>query len=376
MKIGFDAKRLFNNFTGLGNYSRTLVNQLSKQFPQNEYSLYTPKYKLNSETEHFAYQKNIHLRAPKKALPLWREVRSLKLIKKDGIDIYHGLSHELPIGIQKAKVKSIVTIHDLIFKVYPKTYKSVDRAIYDHKFKYACQNSDAIVAISESTKHDIVKYYGISEDKIKVVYQACNPLYLDLQSESEVKAVFQKYQLPKHYLLYVGSIIERKGLLKIVQALELTPKDNRLPLAIIGKGGDYAEKVKAYAKEKGLEEHLIWTLVESNKELQALYQGASIFIYPSIYEGFGIPVVEALLSNTPVVTSNVSSLPEAAGPNSKCVNPNSPEEISKAITEILENPTLQETMKEEGRKYAETTFNNESVTAQMMEVYEKVLSSK
>ncbi len=376
MKIGFDAKRLFNNFTGLGNYSRTLVNQLSKQFPKNEYSLYTPKYKLNTETEHFAYQKNIKLRAPRKALPLWRELRSLKMIKKDGIEIYHGLSHELPIGIQKSGIKSVVTIHDLIFKVYPKTYKTIDRGIYDRKFKYACQKSDVIVAISESTKQDIIKYYGIPEDKIEVVYQACNPLYLNLQSDKEVEQVKVNYKLPEKYLLYVGSVIERKGLLKIVQALELLKEEERLPVVIIGKGGEYAEKVKEYAIQNDLSKYLIWSSVKSNKDLQAIYQGAQIFIYPSIYEGFGIPVVEALLSNTPVITSNVSSLPEAAGPNSKCVNPESSKEIANSIIEIIGNPSLQETMKTEGRKYAETAFNIDSVTEQMMNVYLKVLSSK
>jgi glycosyltransferase involved in cell wall biosynthesis len=291
-------------------------------------------------------------------------------MEKDGLDVYHGLSHELPLGIQKTAIKSVVTIHDLIFKIYPKTYKAFDRMIYDHKFKYACQKSDKIVAISESTKNDIVDFYGIDEDKIEVVYQACSPLYLDLQSAEAVKKVKVKYQLPENYLLYVGSVIERKGLLKIIQALELIKKEDRLPLVIVGEGGSYAEKVKKYADEKGLERWLIWISVQENAELQAFYQGAKIFIYPSIYEGFGIPVVEALLSKTPVITSNVSSLPEAAGPNSICVNPNNPAELSTAIIQILGDSVLQEKMKLEGRIYAESMFNNEIVTAKMMKIYE------
>ena len=374
MKIGFDAKRLFNNFTGLGNYSRTLVSQLAEQFPEHDYLLYTPKVIVNSETQQFSEDLSFEIKGPKKKLPLWREVRSLKMMKEDRLDIYHGLSHELPLGIQKTSIKSVVTIHDLIFKVYPKTYKPFDRIIYDNKFKYACQKSNRIVAISKSTKKDIIDFYGIPEDKVEVIYQACNPLYLELQSREEVEKVRVKYRLPEKYLLYVGSVIERKGLLKVVQALDLIKEEDKLPLVIIGEGGAYAEKVRRYASQKGQEKWLIWTSVSDNTELQALYQGAQIFIYPSIYEGFGIPVVEALLSNTPVITSNVSSLPEAAGPNSICINPTSESEIAEGILRILGDTVLQEKMRTEGRVYAEETFNKKVLGSKMMNLYSRLLS--
>lgn len=376
MNIGFDAKRLFNNYTGLGNYSRTLVSKMSTLFPENEYFLYSPKTNKNLETEFFYNQDNISLRSPRKKIPLWRELLSLKMMEKDKLDLFHGLSHELPVGIKNSKIKSVVTIHDLIFKVYPQTYKYFDRVIYDYKFKYACQNSDKVIAISESTKADIVSLYDIDEAKIEVVYQACNPLFLTPQTEVEVKNTIEKYQLPTDYLLYVGSVIERKGLLKIVEALKLIKKENRPPLVIVGKGGAYAENVKKYANENNLSEALIWLSVDSNLDLQAIYQGANVFIYPSIYEGFGIPVVEALLSKTPVITSNTSSLPEAAGKHSLCVNPCSIEEIADSINKILGDTDLQNTMIDEGYKYAKKTFNTDNVSMQMMELYKNLIANR
>jgi len=369
MKIAFDAKRIFNNFTGLGNYGRAVVANLAKYYPENEYHLFTPKIKETPETAPFL-KPPFHLHKGSGAM--WRTSGINKDLQKNEIDIYHGLSHEIPIGIQKTGIKSVVTIHDLIIKVYPKQFPFFDRQIYDFKFKYACENADTIIAISESTKQDIVKYYGVSESKIKVNYLSANPIFEQQLTSEQKGAVLKKYDLPTDYLLYVGSIIERKNLLSIIKAMEQLPADLDLPLVVVGKGKFYFQKIKKYLQANPIRNQIIFTKYIETADLPAIYQAAQIFLFPSIYEGFGIPVIEALHSQTPVITSNISSLPEAGGPSSLLINPTSVEEISNGISTILKDASLQQQMISEGKEYVKR-FDGEILANELMNVFTEIV---
>ncbi|MCB0636250.1 MAG: glycosyltransferase family 4 protein, partial [Lewinella sp.] len=256
-RIGFDAKRLFNNFTGLGNYSRTLLKNLADYYPDNAYFLYTPKVQRNDETHYFLNSPMYSVREPKTGQRLlWRSRRILNALRSDRIDLYHGLSHELPLGITSSGIPAIVTIHDLIFKHYPEQYGLLDRQLYDFKFRYACERADHIIAISESTRQDIIKFYDIPPEKITVIYQSCHERFIQERSQKTIDSVLYKHDLPSDYFLYVGSLIPRKNLLGIVKAMSLLPPDLRLPLVIIGNGPAYKTKVVQYAKAQGLESHL------------------------------------------------------------------------------------------------------------------------
>jgi glycosyltransferase involved in cell wall biosynthesis len=372
--IGFDAKRLFNNFTGLGNYSRTLLRDLSTYYPDHAYFLYTPKVTKNEETHFFLNSAMFAVAGPTRFTPkaYWRSKGILPQLAKHKLDIFHGLSHELPFGIQKTGIKTVVTIHDLIFKYYPKQYGWLDRKIYDYKFRYACEHADRVVAISESTKKDIVKYYGIDPEKIEVVYQSCHERFMQEKSQKTIAEVLRKYQVPNDYLFYVGSIIERKNLLGIVQALEKLPKAVALPLVVVGGGGAYKRQVQAYIQHKGLKDrvHFIRPTFE---DLPALYQNASVFLYPSKYEGFGIPILEALFSRVPVISSNLSSLPEAAGKDAYLINPDEPVQMAIGIEHILTDSTFRQNMIDKGYAHAQY-FKGEVVTAQMMAVYDALMA--
>ena len=373
MKIGFDAKRLFNNFTGLGNYSRSLVKDLIRLEKSARFYLYTPKLKENNETKIFINENKFLLRSSKKMF--WRVKGVIKDLKQDGVELYHGLSNEIPFGINKSGIKSVVTIHDLIFNIYPKTYNFFDSKIYNIKFKYACKNADKIIAISESTKNDIVRFYNVSPLKVEVIYQACNPLFYELQSKDSVASILNKYSLPQNFMLYVGSIIERKNLLTIVKAQEKLNNDLRIPLVIVGKGGAYKNKVQEYIKMKGLSDHFIWLdNLSDNYHLQAFYQAAEVFIYPSVYEGFGIPVVEALLSKTPVITSNLSSLPEAGGPDSVCIDPTDVDAMVKSIENILSDEEFRSEIVERGYNYARSNFDSDVCANKVLDLYHKVIN--
>lgn len=375
MRIGFDAKRLYNNFTGLGNYSRTLVENLHHYFPEDEYYLYTPKVRQDIVTGPFLenpdYKTICHNGCFKS---LWRTSGIKKNLKQDHINIYHGLSHELPLNIARTGIPSVVTIHDLIYRTYPDMFTAIDRAIYDYKFRYSCRHADKIIAISESTKQDIIKYFNIPEDKIKVIYQAIQPIFYTMQPGDTARQTVKKYNIPDDYLLYVGAINSRKNLLGIVKALALLPHDLQIPLVIIGNGREYKKEVLKYAASANLTNRLILiNNLHDPKELQAFYQQARIFVYPAFYEGFGLPVTEALLSKVPVITSANSSLPEAGGPDCCYINPKQPTEIAGAITSLLSDNGKCLDMVEKGFSYAQTQFNVKQLTGQVHELYREIL---
>ena len=375
MNIGFDAKRLFKNFTGLGNYSRTLVQGLNEFYPENNYHLFTPSVSINNETQYFINDNKFNIVTPQNGIKaLWRTTGCTKEINALNLDIYHGLSHELPIGIKKTSAKSIVTIHDLIYKTFPDDFSPIDILIYDFKFKYSCRNADKIIAISKSTKNDIIKYYKIPEKKIDVVYQSCHSNFKRILSKDEINNVINKYNLPGEYILYVGSIIKRKNLLGIVKALNLLKDKINIPLVVIGKGNSYLNEVKKQIYATGIEDRIIFTTDIKFTDLPAVYQKALLFVYPSKYEGFGIPLIEALWSQTPVVTSHTSSLPEAAGPGAFYCNPEEASSIADGIFKILHDTSYAQELVKSGFKHVQK-FENKRTTTQLMNIYKTIVKS-
>lgn len=356
MKIGYDAKRAFHNGTGLGHYSRTLIRSMAEYYPENDYYLYNPK----PSSLFTMDQPQVHEIRPAgwcdKLFPsLWRSNGVKKDLKQNGIQIYHGLSHEIPLGIEFTGIPSVVTMHDLIHERYPEQYSKLDVKIYSRKFRNACKNATAVIAISEQTKRDLIEFYGTPERKIRVCYQSCNEGFTQTVSESEKLRVKQLYQLPERFFLYVGSLIERKNLLSIAKALPLLHKDVSLPLVVIGDGAAYKETIKNYLAAAGISNKVLF--MSENKaartekgfrtaaDFPAIYQQATAMIYPSTFEGFGIPVLEALWSRIPVITSNVSCLPEAGGPGAFYVDPLSPEQIAAAMTRVVTDaPAVQQSI--------------------------------
>jgi len=366
MRIGFDAKRYFLNKTGLGNYSRDLIRILEKYAPENEYLKYTPKtgdqYINQSES-----QKNTRL--PQGFINstwpnLWRNQRIVHDLKKDKIDIFHGLSGEIPLGLAKAKIKSIVTIHDLIFLRHPELYHPIDRWIYKKKFRHACEASDRIVAISECTKNDIVDLFHIAEEKIDVVYQGCHEAFKTIKTEEQKAELRNKLKLPKDFLLNVGTIEPRKNILPVVKAI----KDIDIPLVIVGKPTRYHQEIMDYIRQNNMGNRIFFFQGLAMEELAVLYASATIFIYPSIYEGFGIPIIEALYSGTPVITSNKGVFPEAGGPDSCYIDPTDVAQIHNAIATLIIDVSKQKEMIEKGLEFVQK-FNDDHVAKQMASIY-------
>ncbi len=374
MRIGFDAKRLYNNFTGLGNYSRFVVEALSKMYPENEYMLFTPRVKLNSDTQFFQTATNVSTTTPPhyisklKLGSFWRSFLIGPTLRKENISVYHGLSHELPFNIPKT-IRKIVTIHDLIFLRYPQFYNSWDVAIYKSKVLYACKTADKIIAISIQTRDDLIQLLSVDESKIEVVYQGCHPNFKLVYSQEAINAIREKYNLPQRYLLNVGTIEERKNLMLLVKAMALLPKESRIPLVVIGKMTDYYFVVTKEARKLGVLDDIKFLQNVPFNDFPNIYQGAQVFIYPSLFEGFGIPLIEAIESNVPVITSTGSCFREAAGPDSIYVDPTDEHELASQILNVLVNHQLREKMIASSKLFIEQ-FNPEIIARKLNRLYQ------
>ncbi|MBM72407.1 MAG: hypothetical protein CL847_06455 [Crocinitomicaceae bacterium] len=373
MRIGFDAKRAYLNNTGLGNYSRDCIRILSDIFPDNSYHLYSPKTVENPRLVFLNERSNITSHFPKNFIErifkgFWRSVLIKKKLEST-IDLYHGLSNELPFGIQLTGVKSIVTIHDLIFIRYPELYKRIDRQIYMIKFQKACRSADMIIAVSEQTKSDIIEFFGMPKEKIKVVYQSCAPVFQN-RSRSKLNPDISKYNLPDDYLLYVGSVEERKNLINIIKAVHRMPKEN---LIVVGNGKAYMKRCRDYVLDNGLGTRVKFHSNVPTDDLAEFYYGAKTFIYPSTFEGFGIPILEALFCKTPVITSRGGCFLESGGPYSIYIDPHDPSEIVDAVHRLNSDEILRDNMINEGFKYAQK-FTDQNVASNLIRVYQSVLN--
>ena len=370
--IGFDAKRIVRNGTGLGSYARTLVNALS----ENEHlqlNLYAPdegrddlrQQIVNREKVKFVYPEGLHFRFQR---DLWRTKGVVKQLKEDGVQLYHGLSGELPAGLKAAGIPGVVTIHDLIFLRHPEYYHWWDVEIYRRKFKSTLKEASRIIAISECTKRDILYYGDFPEDKIDVIYQGCSNRFRKSVSEADKNRVKAKYNLSDNFILNVGSIEARKNVLLAVKALGCLLDSFRM--VIVGKHTKYTDEVIAYVKKNGLEDRVQILHGIPDDDLPVIYHLAKVFVYPSRYEGFGIPIIEAIQTGLPVVACTGSCLEEAGGPDCLYVSPDDVEGMANAIKQAIAEKDVRVPKAQEYIK----RFENSNLAAQVIEEYEKTIN--
>lgn len=367
MRIGFDAKRLFVNSTGLGNYSRTLARQLQIHYPEHQYFLYTPRTTLNHRTLPFI-NNNFTIRdAGKQNKLIYRQWGITRSIQADRLDIFHGLSNELPSGIQNTGTKAIVTIHDLLYLYFRKDFPWIDRKIYDYKFKKACLQAHKIIAISNATKNDILNQFKVDESKIEVVYQSIDPRFLIEPDLEEINKVNLEYLIPKEYLIYVGSIIHRKNLKIILDTYH--QHKIKIPLVIVGEGRDYEKMILRLIHDYQLDDLVIRIKRPTLSALNILYRGAMASIYPSLMEGFGLPVLESIAAGTPSITTNLSSLPEAGGQAALYFDGKNSAQLNQMIYKAIEwkNDLDFETKRQKHL----LQFDPHHVANQLMEIYQQ-----
>ena len=376
MIIGYDAKRIVRNRTGLGNYCRTLINALAPLASDDELLLYAPdaghddlRRQVNSaDNVRFVYPEGRKSRLQRN---LWRRNGIIADLRRDHVDLFHGLTGELPRGIRKTGIRAVVTIHDLIFLRHPEYYHWIDAQIYKYKFRQTLREADRIIAISECTKRDILEFGHYPADRIDVVYQSCSTRFRTPLSPAMAEAVSNRYQLPDHFILNVGTIEERKNILLAVQALVHLPES--LHLVVVGRPTKYMEKVDAYIRKAQLQTRVHFFANVDNDDLPAFYQRADCFVYPSRYEGFGIPIIEAIQSGLPVVAATGSCLEEAGGSDCLYVSPDSPDNLANAITQMLPGAEFRAERIARSQQYIRQ-FENADVAHRILEEYRKSLS--
>ena len=375
MIIGFDAKRIVRNGTGLGSYGRTLVNDLA-MVDDMELRLYAPDQGRIELRNQILNRQNVTFCYPRRTFTslgkaLWRSKGMVSQLQKDGVQVYHGLSGELPHGISRRGIPTVVTIHDLIFMRHPEYYNKVDVKIYTKKFYQTLREADRIVAISECTRRDICELGEIDPSRVDLIYQSCAPRFTEEPDAKKMWQVREHYELPDRYVLCVGSIEQRKNALLAVQALHYLTDD--VSLVIVGRETPYADEVREYILAHRLSHRVLMLHGVPDDDLPSLYRMADAFVYPSRYEGFGIPIIEAIRMGLPVVACTGSCLEEAGGPDSLYVSPDDAEALAHALKQVLFGAPGREQRIERSRAYVRR-FENTDAARHFVELYQDLVN--
>jgi len=360
MNIGIDAKRIFFNHSGLGNYGRRFYQALSQGNDSDSFYLYTPrKIADNNPYLNVVGESNSLVIEPEKSWQrimsgsLWRSSLINEQLRKDEIEIYYGLSNEIPFGIKRTKARSVAIIHDLIFLRYPELYPSFDVFFYKKKTRYACKYADYIIAASEQTKSDIVDFYHTPADRITVIYPGTDPSFYSREAVDS-KEFFNP---SNDYIISIGAITPRKNLMKTIQAFVKVKDSTGLDLVVVGTavglGKKYLASIMDYIDQHSIRDRVHFLGNVPYKYLPSLCRNARLLVYPSQFEGFGMPIVEGQFSKIPVITSKGGCFPEAGGDGAVYVTPDDVEEIAGWIEKLSGAGTFRDELISKGLLHAE-----------------------
>ncbi len=365
MLIGIDASRsVVQERTGTENYSLNLIRHLLALQSNHHYRLYfnrPPTYNLQPATCNLRI-----MPFPR----LWTHLRLSWEMAPCPPDLLFVPAHVLPIVHPR---RSVVTIHDLGYLYYPEAHRLLDRLYLDLSTRYNARAATHLIADSLATKRDLIEHYSIELNKITVVYPGYEEATFQPVRDGElIETVKVRYDIVGDYILFVGTLQPRKNLTRLIQAFSnLQSPISNIQLVIAGKKGWLYEKIFRQVEERGLEGRVVFTAYVPETDLPALLSGARLFVFPSLYEGFGLPVLEALACGTPVVCSNVSSLPEVAGDAAVLVDPLDVEEMTAAIERVLGDEKLRAGLIERGFEKAKK-FSWEKCAHETLGVLESV----
>jgi glycosyltransferase involved in cell wall biosynthesis len=375
LHVAIDGKRFFRNTSGLGRYSRTLVNALiaAHQKENLRLTLFRPPGDSPFEAPQATCVETrtaTHFLEGDLGSAIWRFGTLPKLLDKGEYNLFHGPSHVLP---KPSSCPMVVTMLDLIFMRYPKYFRVWDRNYYRHIFRKSACRADHIISISSATKADLVNFFDIPEEKISVIYPAFDDVF-EPQPEERLAHIRTRYRLPKTFLLYVGTIEPRKNILRTAQAFDRLLDANKIPseseFLIVGSKGWYYNEILLGIRALNHQDRIRLMGPIYGQDLAGVYQLARAMAYPSEFEGFGYPIIEAMRLGTPVLTGNISSLPEAGGDAAILVNPASVEEIADGIQRLLTDEALRRGCIARGRIHA-GTFSPDTMADQTIKVYRR-----
>ncbi len=357
VRIGIDASPMFASRAGIGQYVAGLVQYLPSVEPDNEYFLYTSE--RVGERIGLAKGANVRLVTVPKWAVGWRATW-------DRIDVYHGTNYRL---LGRGRRGDVLTVPDLAAERFPSLVK---RGRASPKTRRTARRATAIIALSESTARDLMDLYGISRKKISVIHIGVAEIFAPAPMQEARARVRQQCGIDGPFILFAGTIEPRKNLPALIRAYASLPRiRGDFALVLAGEWGWGKSEVDRTVKEVGIEGRILLTGHVALEDLRWLYCAADLFVYPSLYEGFGLPPLEAMACGTPVITSNCSSLPEVVGDAAILADPREVEELASTITRVLEDRELRHTMRERGIAQAKR-FSWETCARETLRVYAAV----
>lgn len=383
MRIGIDARMYRSGVAGIGRYSQNLIKNLLELDKENQYVFFMTsedKREFENSLPLVDQIENYKLKIVVVDIPHYsiaEQTKLPKIIEKESasrrIDLMHFLNFNYPTSY---KGKFISVIHDLTLIYYPQTAKRTNflkKMVSSYVMRKACQNSEKIIAVSKSTKKDIIKEFKIPENKIEVIYEAADDKTFSFVSSDEVQALKEKYHISKPLILYVGQFRFHKNIQGLIKAFMLLREETSCQLALLGKSDliNIDQKIIDKLVKKG---DIIRPGFVSDKELACWYKAASVFAFPSFYEGFGLPGLEAMRAGTPVVASREGSLPEIYQDAAIYFDPFNPCDIADKIKEVLVNQSLQKDLVSKGQKVLQK-YSWKKTAEETLKVYKEILKT-
>lgn len=370
MRIGLVTNLMDSNGAGIGCYTKNLVENLLKIDKKNEYVLiHSKKKSYNFKGNYKEIRLPFFTSIPRKLIIGFFTLE--KICRQEKLDILHDTGQIGPY-FSKSKTKRVLTIFDLSAFYYPEAFTKVT-ASYSKFLPLVAGNVDKIMTISQNSKKDIIKFLKIPPNKVAVTYLGTESHFEPIKDRIVLKQIRKKLDLPSSFILFVGTIEPRKNIPFLIRGFAKVRKklNHDLKLVIAGKMGWEKKSIFDLPKQLSIEKDVFFLGNIEIKDLPALYNSAMIFVYPSLYEGFGLPLLEAMACGCPVITSNTSSLPEIAGEAAILINPNKERELIEAIRDVINNKRLKQTLIKKGFIQAKK-FSWKHCAQETLEIYQSL----
>lgn len=375
MRIGIDIRPMLSEGTGVGSYTLNLVKNLGALDTKNKYILFSNSFKDRVRFESLGLPPNFELkdyRIPNRILRmLWNRFSfpPVEVFIKEA-DIFHS-PHSIPIPIRKAKL--IVTIHDLFFLKYPEMVGKDVREDHKKILKGYVPKIKRIITVSYHSKKDIIELLNINPEIVDVIYEGVDSIFRVINDRPSLEKIRERYKLPQEFILFVGTIEPRKNPNTLLEAIALLREKGlkNLILVMVGPMGWKSDETLRLVSMKGLGDCVRHIGYIPHEDIPFMYNAAKLLVYTSLYEGFGLPPLEAMACGIPVIASNLSSMPEILGDAALLVNPYDPYEIAGSIERVLYNESLRNSLVEKGLKKAKL-YSWVDTARNILKVYQEV----
>lgn len=369
MRIAFDGTTLTPGRTGVGYYTEHLLQHLAREVAQTGDEIVVVSNKPIDTQSPLPAHVRVHDGHRFPVRIGWMQLRARSALEALQPDVAHFTNGMIPIG---SPVTTVVTVHDMSLRLYPKCHP-VRRLVLNRPLMHvAIRAASAIITVSHSARRDLLRLHGVAPDKVSVVHEAASPAFRPMADQAELDAIRARYALPDRFILYVGTIEPRKNLNRLMAAFAAARKSG-IPhqLVCVGPYGWSSRDLSGEIDRLGIRDAVHFTGYVPFEDLPAIYNLGDFFVFPSLYEGFGLPVVEAMASGLPVLTSNTSSLGEIAGDAAETIDPTDTDAMIDAMLRLARDPELRRDRAARGLTRART-FSWTQTAREMLAVYHRL----